>query len=118
MPPEMMTIVAPTAMIAKKLASVAVWISVYELRKLLTVRPRAGVDVRAGKDREHARQQQDDEHEPRLRRRQRSSEHGRPTEHIASAGTLKRDTQPGQSRGTLNRDCPRPQKRGFCVQRQ
>ena len=36
MPPEMMTMVAPTAMIAKKLASVAVWISVCELRKLLT----------------------------------------------------------------------------------
>ena len=31
--------VAPTAMIAKKLASVAVWISVCELRKLLTVVP-------------------------------------------------------------------------------
>ena len=28
MPPEMMTMVAPTAMMAKKLASVAVWISV------------------------------------------------------------------------------------------
>ena len=39
MPPEMMTMVAPTAMIAKKLASVAVWISVCELRKLLTVCP-------------------------------------------------------------------------------
>jgi hypothetical protein len=35
----MMTMVAPTAMIAKKLASVAVWIRVYELRKLLTVSP-------------------------------------------------------------------------------
>src|SRR5665213_2956379 len=35
----MMTTVAPTAMIAMKLASVAVWIRVYELRKLLTVRP-------------------------------------------------------------------------------
>ena len=39
MPPEMITIVAPTAMTAKKLASVAVWISVYELRKSLTGRP-------------------------------------------------------------------------------
>jgi hypothetical protein len=39
MPPEMITIVAPTAMIAKKLASVAVWISVYEFRKLLTGAP-------------------------------------------------------------------------------
>src|SRR6478672_5229228 len=39
MPPEMMTIVAPTAMTAKKLASVAVWISVYELKKLLTSAP-------------------------------------------------------------------------------
>src|SRR5688572_21875004 len=39
MPPEMMTIVAPTAMRAKKLASVAVWISVYEFRKLLTLAP-------------------------------------------------------------------------------
>ena len=38
----MITIVAPTAMIAKKLASVATWISVYELRKLLTVAPVAG----------------------------------------------------------------------------
>ena len=28
MPPEMITIVAPTAMMAKKLASVAVWVSV------------------------------------------------------------------------------------------
>ena len=37
-----MTIVAPTAMIAKKLASVAVWISVYEFRKLLTVAPLTG----------------------------------------------------------------------------
>ena len=34
-PPEMITRVAPTAITAKKLASVAVWISVYELRKLL-----------------------------------------------------------------------------------
>ena len=55
MPPEMMTIVAPTAMIAKKLASVAVWISVYELRKLLTVSAGERVDVRAGEDRQHRR---------------------------------------------------------------
>ena len=39
MPPEMITIVAPIAMIAKKLASVAVWMSVYEFQKLLTVTP-------------------------------------------------------------------------------
>jgi hypothetical protein len=39
MPPEMITIVAPTAMIAKKLASVAVCVSVWKLRKLLTDRP-------------------------------------------------------------------------------
>ena len=39
MPPEMITIVAPIAMIAKKLASVAVWMSVYEFKKLLTVSP-------------------------------------------------------------------------------
>src|SRR5687768_1716388 len=39
MPPEMITIVAPIAMIAKKLASVAVWISVYEFQKLLTLSP-------------------------------------------------------------------------------
>jgi hypothetical protein len=36
MPPDTITIVALTAMLAKKLASVAVWISVYEFRKLLT----------------------------------------------------------------------------------
>src|SRR5262245_25862278 len=41
MPPEMITIVAPTAITAKKLASVAIWISVCELRKLFTVRPSA-----------------------------------------------------------------------------
>src|SRR3954469_8193033 len=35
----MITTVAPTAMMAMKLASVAVWISVYELKKLLTVAP-------------------------------------------------------------------------------
>ena len=39
MPPEMITIVAPIAMIAKKLASVAVWMSVYEFQKLFTVAP-------------------------------------------------------------------------------
>src|SRR4051812_14965757 len=39
MPPEMITIVAPTAMMAKKLASVPTWISVCELRKLLTGTP-------------------------------------------------------------------------------
>ena len=46
MPPEMITIVAPTAMMAKKLASVAVWISVYEFRKLLMLSPvtRSGCD--------------------------------------------------------------------------
>src|SRR6188472_4372925 len=42
MPPETMTMVAPTAMIAKKLASVAAWIKVYELRKLLTSTPDRG----------------------------------------------------------------------------
>src|SRR5262245_42902842 len=39
MPPEMITTVAPTAMIAKKLASVAVWISVWPFRKWLSVWP-------------------------------------------------------------------------------
>ena len=39
MPPEMITTVAPIAMIAKKLASVAVWMSVCEFQKLLTVTP-------------------------------------------------------------------------------
>jgi hypothetical protein len=42
MPPEMITSVAPTAMIAKKLASVAVWIRVCELRKLLISTPERG----------------------------------------------------------------------------
>ena len=40
----MITIVAPTAMIAKKLASVAVCMSVYELRKLFTDRQLAVPD--------------------------------------------------------------------------
>src|SRR6185295_17432419 len=39
MPPEMMTTVAPTAITAKKLASVAVWMRAWELRKLLMVEP-------------------------------------------------------------------------------
>ena len=39
MPPEMITTVAPIAMTAKKLASVAVWMSVYEFQKLLTDAP-------------------------------------------------------------------------------
>ena len=39
MPPEMMTTVAPIAMMAKKLASVAVWMSVYEFQKLFTISP-------------------------------------------------------------------------------
>ena len=39
MPPAMMTIVAPTPMIANPLASVAIWSSVYLFRKLLTVCP-------------------------------------------------------------------------------
>src|SRR5712691_10911794 len=39
MPPEMITIVAPIAMIAKKLASVAVCTSVYELRKSFAILP-------------------------------------------------------------------------------
>ena len=64
----MITIVAPTAMIAKKLASVAVWISVYELRKLLTVCARAPIDVRAGKDRQRGAEKQDHQHQPSLRR--------------------------------------------------
>src|SRR6266545_2983597 len=38
-PPEMITTVAPIAMIAKKLASVAVWTSVYEFQKLFTRSP-------------------------------------------------------------------------------
>ena len=42
MPPEMITIVAPIAMIAKKLASVAVWMSVFEFQKLLTDSPVRG----------------------------------------------------------------------------
>ena len=42
MPPETITTVAPTAMMAKKLASVAVWTSVYQFRKLLTTRPDRG----------------------------------------------------------------------------
>src|SRR5437762_6830965 len=39
MPPEMITKVAPTAMTAKKLASVAVCTSVFEFRKLFTSTP-------------------------------------------------------------------------------
>ena len=39
MPPEMITNVAPTAITAKKLASVAVCTSVFELRKLFTSSP-------------------------------------------------------------------------------
>ena len=70
MPPEMITIVAPTAMIAKKLASVAVWISVYELRKLLTGCAGQPVDVGAGEHREQRAEQQDDEHEAGLLRAQ------------------------------------------------
>ena len=42
MPPETMTTVAPTAMMAKKLASVAVCTRVYQLRKLLTTMPVLG----------------------------------------------------------------------------
>ena len=42
MPPEMMTIVAPTPMMAKALASVAIWMSVCALRKLLTRPPVTG----------------------------------------------------------------------------
>jgi hypothetical protein len=41
----MITIVAPIAMIAKKLASVAVCTSVYEFQKLLTVSPSADQDA-------------------------------------------------------------------------
>src|SRR4051812_17575604 len=39
MPPEMITTVAPTAMMAKKLASVTVWRRVYEFQKEFTISP-------------------------------------------------------------------------------
>ena len=68
MPPEMMTMVAPTAMIAKKLASVAVWISVYELRKLLIVAAGRRVDARAGQHAQRDGQPDDDQQEPELLR--------------------------------------------------
>jgi hypothetical protein len=42
MPLEMMTTVAPIAMMAKNVASVAVWMRVNEFQKLLTVRPVSG----------------------------------------------------------------------------
>ena len=61
-----MTIVAPTAMIAKKLASVAVWISVYELRKLLTVCPVRASTCEPANTRQQRAEQQDHEDEPRL----------------------------------------------------
>ena len=57
MPPEMMTMVAPTAMIAKKLASVAVWISVCEFRKLLTERPVASSTCEPASTRQRDQQQ-------------------------------------------------------------
>src|SRR5450759_307497 len=51
MPPAMITSVAPTPMMAKALASVAIWMSVYVLRKLLIVFPVCGshVDPQTGK---------------------------------------------------------------------
>ena len=63
MPPEMITIVAPIAMIAKKLASVAVWISVYEFQKLLTVAPvtRSGCDPASSVSAMRDERQHDDE---------------------------------------------------------
>ena len=77
MPPEMITIVAPIAMIAKKLASVAVWISVYEFQKLLTVAPVRAIDVRAGEQRS-ARSATSDQHddESRLLRADELSDDG------------------------------------------
>ena len=63
MPPEMITIVAPTAMIAKKLASVAVWISVLELRKLLTLWPGDAGPRAMPANRGEDRAQEEDHHE-------------------------------------------------------
>ena len=63
MPPEMITIVAPIAMIAKKLASVAVWISVYEFQKLLTDHAGIAIEMRAGQRGECNRHEDDDDHE-------------------------------------------------------
>ena len=75
MPPEMITIVAPTAMMAKKLASVAVWISVYEFRKLLMLSPvtRSGCDP-AKRCEEHA-QADDDQEQTGLRGAEEASDH-------------------------------------------
>ena len=72
MPPEMMTIVAPTAMIAMKLASVAVWISVYELRKLLIVRPVAPSTCEPASAASAITSPSDDQHEPQLLRAQQA----------------------------------------------
>ena len=75
MPPEMITIVAPTAMMAKKLASVAVWISVYEFRKLLTLSPGDAIGVRAGEKGEERAQADDDQEQTGLRGAEESSDH-------------------------------------------
>ena len=65
----MITIVAPTAMIAKKLASVRVWMSVFELKKLLTVAPVSRSAWRAGERDQRDREQRDHDDESRLLRR-------------------------------------------------
>ena len=75
MPPEMITIVAPTAMIAKKLASVAVWMSVYEFRKLLTSRPVTRSGVRSGEKGEERAQADDDQEQAGLRGAEEASDH-------------------------------------------
>ena len=60
---------------AKKLASVAVWMSVYELRKLLTTQSRPRVHVRSGGDRQHGAEREDHEHQAGLWRREDSLQH-------------------------------------------
>ncbi len=65
------------------------------IEEVVDRQPRARVNVRAGKDAQHAPEEQNHEHEPRLRGRQRSFEHQRPP----SISRLR-----GHSNGTLNRD--------------
>ena len=71
-----MTIVAPTAMIAKKLASVAVWISVYEFRKLLTVAPVSRSTCEPASEAQRDAEDDDDQDQPGLLRAEQAPEDG------------------------------------------
>ena len=75
MPPEMITIVAPIAMIAKKLASVAVCTSVFEFQKLLTTSPvRRSTCEPASSVSADASRRTTHDHEPDLLRREQPSD--------------------------------------------